>query len=217
MQTTYLKVNLERLFVSFVPNTIFAVQCLMFSCLNGGVGCLGKDGLGKGFAGTLKYCSCLAPAAYGVCKDTDIVDFERGRATALRLQVLGTRQVLLVSGTKLKEFMEANGVSSVLGNDGIKNYMKAMNVTTLEQLCKFTAVYHTTQGSVSLLLQPFDYLALELTGKTEDVLGLRFRCFLKHDFNSNKMEPLHEWFTAVKKPNAYLSNAVEVFAAESLA
>ena len=125
--------------------------------------------------------------------------------------------MLLVSGTKLKEFMEANGVSSVLGNDGIKNYVKAMNVTTLDELCKFTTVYHTTQGSVSLLLQPFDYLTLELTGKTDDVLGLRFSCFLKHDFNSNKMEPLHEWFTAVKKPNAYLSNAVEVFAAESLA
>ena len=42
------------------------------------------------------------------------------------VQVLGTRQVLLVSGTKLMDLMEANGVLSVFGNDGIKNYMKTI-------------------------------------------------------------------------------------------
>ena len=155
----------------------------------------------------------LVPAAFGIAKDVEEAEFEKGRSTALRLHVFGTKKVLVTSATKVKTFMETvKGITTFNGGDGIRNFMKQLNPEGLEELSNFTDVWYATVGPLQVLVTPFDSVIFESVNKDEDCLGYRANFFLKTDFESGAMEMLHEWHIASRKPNIYLSNAIEALA-----
>ena len=140
-------------------------------------------------------------------------EFEKGRALTIRIQAAGTRQVCIVSGTTLKTFMETQkGMTAVNGGEGLRNFVKQMSVNTLEELCRYTKVFTATVGPLSVLVTPFDSLVMELTNKDEEMLGYRVSLFLKSDFEGGAMESINEWHISVRKPNQFLSSAVEALA-----
>ena len=56
----------------------------------------------------------VGPSAFGIAKGKSQVNQERGRAVTLRWVASGTRQFFCADASKIKEFMETNGLTTGL-------------------------------------------------------------------------------------------------------
>ena len=153
----------------------------------------------------------MAPSLFGAVKNLETAGTERGRCPCLRVQVMGTRTVVLVRCQQLKEYMVKCGLSTIT-QESMQNYLKAMSKEVVDAFCATGTFYHGTIGALEALWVPFDYMFLEVVGRDSDTIGFRYCMFMKSD--ADDMEKLSRWFISIKKPNAILQNASEAMILE---
>ena len=106
-------------------------------------------------------------------------------------------------------------IGAITGAEAIRNYVKQLSAGVLEEMMNANVtIKSATIGPKQVLMTPFDSVVMETVSKECDIVGLRCLVFFKSDFESGKLEELNEWYISVRKPNAYLSNAVECMAVE---
>jgi hypothetical protein len=139
-----------------------------------------------------------------------ILGVERGRACSLRVQVVGTRRVLMADAAELQLYMLDAGLTSVTP-EAVVQFLKAMSKDVVQ---KYVAggkkIRVCTLGPGEGLLLPFNWAWIEET-LNADILGWCVRFYMKADHDA--MDSVNKWLVGTKKPNNILSNACDVIAA----
>jgi len=149
----------------------------------------------------------LHPATFAIVKGAETVSCERGRGPSLRLQFEGTRQIVCADTEDIKKFMAKNGISSVAPEAAIA-FFKGMTKEVIDAyLSANFKLFHGTVSPKDAVLIPFNWIFAEKCQRDNDTIGLRISFWLAED--ESKMSEVSRWLISMKKPNAWLQNALE--------
>lgn len=152
----------------------------------------------------------VAPAAFGIKAGSEMCSYERGRTAALRWQLKGTREVIVVSTEALKVFMKDKKISINPKPDDIRKFFSTATGAVVTKLADEKKIHYSTVGPNEILLVPFDSIWFERAKAGDDVCGVRMAFFLKTD--ADEVKKINRWLISCEMPSAILSSACEQYA-----
>ena len=109
--------------------------------------------------------------------------------------------------------MAQTGVTGI-NPDTVQSFLKSMSNDSIDAFVGAGhSVYSCTVGAGDAILIPFDWMFAEQVQSDEDIHGTRFCFWLKSDMEA--METTSRWLLTAKRPNGFLTNALDVIVAGS--
>lgn len=156
--------------------------------------------------------SDLQPCVFAVAQGQVTINVERARAPTFRFLTAGSRQVIAMKSTAVREYMRSKGLQMV-GPDSARQFVEGMTKDTVDGfIAAGHKIWHVTAGPGDGVMLPLDTMFFEkiVGGGNNDCAGVRVSGWLFTD--EDDMAALSKWLVSQGRPNVMLQNALDFVA-----
>lgn len=153
----------------------------------------------------------MVPASFAIKAGHEFCSAERGRASTLRVQTTGTRELLLTPCASIKEYLSKVKLITSNGPEACKRCFETMGKDGLEEYMNSGAkVFYCTLSPGQAVAVPMDYLWYERVKPGADCSGMRFSMALQSD--SDAWDALNRWLISTGNSSDFVRKVSEGFA-----
>lgn len=150
----------------------------------------------------------MAPSLFGMVSSFDSFGTEKEFAPCVRLNIQGTRKIILTPFYSVYAYMKEKKVHGVDGDFSIacvRDYFKAMTKELLQNYVQSgNKVYHITIGAGSMIFVPAGMLFAERSGRAVVNLGIRLGVVFPDPESLSGLKGLCKWKEASKANSTVL-------------